>query len=532
MTPLRLVFVEPKGGGKIQDGVTVTPTKEEQTVEPDSGFDGLGAVKVEAIPDAYQDVSGVNTGAEDIRVGKVGIDAQGNLLNGEMLPRKPEQEKSVVPTKQAQTVSPDSGYALSAVNVAKIPDAYQDVSFVDAEAADIRVGKTGVSATGERLDGQMLPQKPEQTKSVTPTESSQLVEPDSGYALSAVEVDAIPSKYADISGVTAVANVVKSGYVFVDSEGVETQGTNTDDADTSAGTMIASQLEAGEVGYSRGQRIVGTKPIRTTDVEIDSLSPVPIPAGSYDGTVSARLADPTEVDAQYILQGHEILGVQGQATAGADTLEQYFSNTLTEIDDSSATILIADFFNGKTALENVTFRSLTNVGSASFRNCTGLISAALLVVGALSTNLFYGCANLETVNAPVATSIGAQGTFYNCAKLSSLNAPKVETIWITSFYNCKLLHEMVFDGAPTLQKNAYYQSGIERLVFRGDTLATLENVAAFSNTPFASNGTGGTLYVPQNLISQYEQATNWSVILAYPNNQILPIEGSPHEVSA
>ena len=39
----------------------------------------------------------------------------------------------------------------------------------------------------------------------------------------------------------------------------------------------------------------------------------------------------------------------------------------------------------------------------------------------------------------------------------------------------------------------------------------------------------GKLYVPSSLISSYQAATNWSTILGYANNQILPIEGSMYE---
>lgn len=46
---------------------------------------------------------------------------------------------------------------------------------------------------------------------------------------------------------------------------------------------------------------------------------------------------------------------------------------------------------------------------------------------------------------------------------------------------------------------------------------------------FGSSGDGGTLYVPQATITEYTQATNWSTILSYANNQILPIEGSIYE---
>jgi hypothetical protein len=67
------------------------------------------------------------------------------------------------------------------------------------------------------------------------------------------------------------------------------------------------------------------------------------------------------------------------------------------------------------------------------------------------------------------------------------------------------------------------------LILRGSTLKGLNNINAFGNTPFASGKAGGTLYVPQALISQYQQATNWSTILGYSTNSIQAIEGSIYE---
>ena len=54
----------------------------------------------------------------------------------------------------------------------------------------------------------------------------------------------------------------------------------------------------------------------------------------------------------------------------------------------------------------------------------------------------------------------------------------------------------------------------------------------FNGTPFASDGTGGTLYVPGSQITQYEQATNWSTVLAYTNNQIKSIESTHTDPNA
>lgn len=71
---------------------------------------------------------------------------------------------------------------------------------------------------------------------------------------------------------------------------------------------------------------------------------------------------------------------------------------------------------------------------------------------------------------------------------------------------------------------------LKTLVLRQSShILPLFNVNAFNGTPFASGGSGGTLYVPSAQISSYQAATNWSTILGYANNQILPIEGSIYE---
>lgn len=72
------------GGNYTLQSKTITPTKNQQNVTPDSGYYGLSDVTVGAIPEVYQDVSTVTAGAADVLTGKVIVDATGKPVPGSM----------------------------------------------------------------------------------------------------------------------------------------------------------------------------------------------------------------------------------------------------------------------------------------------------------------------------------------------------------------------------------------------------------------------------------------------------------------
>lgn len=166
------------------------------------------------------------------------------------------QAKSVTPTKEQQSITPDQGYyGLSGVTVGAIPENYQDVSATTAAPADVLANKVFVDADGVTQAGTMpdngavskvldattgnqeytVPAGKHsgagkvsvvlETKSATPGEAAQDITPTKGKVLGKVTVGAIPDKYKDVSGVTAGAADVLDGKFIVLADGSKVEGT-------------------------------------------------------------------------------------------------------------------------------------------------------------------------------------------------------------------------------------------------------------------------------------------------------------------
>lgn len=259
------------GGNYTLQSKTATPTKSQQSVAPDSGYYGLSGVTIAPIPEAYQNVSAVTAGDEDVLSGKVIVDATGESVTGTMpnngavsktldatsgnqtytVPKGFHsgsgsvgivlENKTATPTKSSQEVTPTSGKVLGKVTVDPIPSAYQDVTNVDATSSDVLEGKTIVTSNGTETEGTMTNRGAVshvldattgnqsytvptgfhngngavsivlETKTATPSASAQNITPTNGKVLSRVTVNAIPANYGDTTGDTAVASNLLAG---------------------------------------------------------------------------------------------------------------------------------------------------------------------------------------------------------------------------------------------------------------------------------------------------------------------------------
>lgn len=263
------------GGGNYNlQTKTVTPTKSQQSISPDNGYYGLSAVTVNAIPEAYQDVSSVTATAADVLANKVIVTPDGTVTagtmsnngaiskvldattsnqtytvpagyhNGSGVVSISLEQKTATPTESTQTITPTSGKVLSQVTVDPIPGDYVDVSDATASATNLLAGETAYSYDSTedepvKLTGTMTNNGavtgtldasttsytiPEgyhngsgmvsitlEQKTATPTESTQTITPTSGKVLSQVTVNPIPGDYVDVSDATASAANLLSG---------------------------------------------------------------------------------------------------------------------------------------------------------------------------------------------------------------------------------------------------------------------------------------------------------------------------------
>lgn len=184
----------------------------------------------------------------------------------------PSSAKTVTPTKDVQNVTPEDGQLLSGVTVNAIPAQYivptgsksivangtvdvtnfasaevavpqLDTSDATAVATDILAPKTAY-VNGTKVTGTLATQ----TKTATPTKTSQEVTPDAGNLLSKVTVAAIPAQYIIPTGSQTVTANGEVDVTALASVTVAVPNTVSELTITANGTYEA---KAGEIGYSK-----------------------------------------------------------------------------------------------------------------------------------------------------------------------------------------------------------------------------------------------------------------------------------------
>lgn len=198
-----------------------------------------------------------------------------------------------------------------------------------------------------------------------------------------------------------------------------------------------------------------------------------------------------------------------QAGSGGNTVAALWNRTIEHFeDDSIVEILQRSCFEGCTKLKSISMKNLKTINNQYFANrCTSLTELDLPNVQTFTATWgFQDCTALEVVNLPKATSIPTE-CFSRSTSLKLVRGP-YGIISNNAFNNC---------------------SNLKTLVLTNTKVCSINNINAFVGTPFASGGTGGTVYVPAALIESYKTATNWSTLYAAGTCNFVAIEGSEYE---
>ena len=174
-----------------------------------------------------------------------------------------------------------------------------------------------------------------QTKTATPTKSSQNITYDAGYdGLEKVTINPIPNEYIQPSGTKSITSNGTYDVTSFASANVNVPDT----VDTSDATATSSDILSGKTAYVNGSKITGNITSQGAQTITPSTSNQTISSGKYLSGTQTIKGDSNLV-ASNIKSGVSIFGVSGNYTGnGTDT--------------SDATATQNDIANGKTAYVN------------------------------------------------------------------------------------------------------------------------------------------------------------------------------------
>lgn len=242
----------------------------------------------------------------------------------------------------------------------------------------------------------------------------------------------------------------------------------------------------------------------------------------------------------------------------------FTSCAISQASYSNVTIINTNAFQSCTKLSYISFPNATTIGSSAFMDCGSLTQAIFPECTQMYNSAFFRCTHLSMVSFPKAlcTVTTGNATFQQCSVLTSVYFPLAQNTQLgLGFTSCTSLSSVAFPrvaqcpkftgctnlsiadvylnnaantagtGQQTIQNTAFQNcTKLSTVIIRYPLkYANMQSTTAFAGTPYVSTGTGGVVYVPRRLISQYQTATNWATYYGYGTMTFSAIEGSQYE---
>ena len=386
------------------------------------------------------------------------------------------QNKTITPTETEQSVSADSGYTgLGTVTVEAISSTYVGSGVATQAAKTVTPTtseQTAVAANTYTTGIVKVAAISTETKTATPSTSTQNITPTSGKYLTKVTVNPIPSNYITTSDADAVAaNILYNKTAYVNGSKITgtmanngaTGGTITTQGGTY--TIPAGYTSGGTVTASLTASTLTNSIINGTAYEEDTgdyawRTTVNIPAGYHNATTLTKdfstilPAPDTPATASQILIGYQVYNNEGQLVTGTMANNTY-SNTLN--DTRTSVTIPAGYHDGTGTVSHTT----VNIPdpTISVNTSTGVITASGSWTKGFTTDSSYSNTKaLTTVNGTTVTPTTSEQTIAN-ANVYTLGALKVAAI-PSSYVNVSSITkdstDLVVSGATVTAPAGYY----------------------------------------------------------------------------
>lgn len=242
---------------------------------------------------------------------------------------------------------------------------------------------------------------------------------------------------------------------------------------------------------------------------------------TYEGSTIATVENNTktlQTKGKYLTDDITLTDTSRSGGDPAEDIKKYADGTLTEIDLTGVTSVIEMAFAYRQYGNELRINApdLTTVEMYSFWQSTKITSGYFPKVTTIKTQGFSVTGFVKVAFPSLTTFSGDSNLYYNTA-LIAIDLGRVSRLVGSCLYGCPKLTTIV------LRKSS--------------TITTMAKLNALNSTPFASGGSGGTIYIPKVLYDElgtgssrdYKAATNWSTLDSYGTITWAQIEGSYYE---
>lgn len=201
-------------------------------------------------------------------------------------------------------------------------------------------------------------------------------------------------------------------------------------------------------------------------------------------------------------------------TGGSD--EQFaalIDNSITEVTiPDDVTNIRNNAFYECTSLTSVTMHdNITNIGIFAFEGCTSLTSVILpsrLPAQGFGRNTFERCHSLTSVRIPDGVTTIGSSTFRECRSLNSVILPDtISYIGDNAFNECYALTSIDIPSNVNIIMSSAFRNCTS---LASVTIRNTNTKLTYNNYIFDNIASGAILYVPEALLSDYQNDASWS----------------------